>query len=107
MRRPFAGIHWILPVAILLLSEFSFYTRKCVEGPRYFEVILATVTICMAFWASRTRMGPVQGMGKALAIVGGALADLLMLFLLVILFSIPAPALDCGTRSKIWLSKNI
>ncbi len=32
-------------------------------------------------------------------------ADLLVLFLLVILFSIPAPHVDCGAPSKIWVYK--
>ncbi len=92
----------MLPVSLILLWEYSWYLRRCVEAPRYYEIVLATVTICLALWTNHLRAGHVQTLRTAGRILGGALADLLLLFVLVMLFGIPAPAVTCASPQKLW-----
>ena len=73
------------------------------EGTRYPEVILATITTCIAFWTNHIRVGYIDGISNIAALIGSALYDLFLFSLLivasVIAISIVVPTVDCN-RSK-------
>lgn len=103
-RRPFVGAHWALPVLLLSLWVLLFFSRQCdVEGARYPEVILATITTCIAFWTNHIRVGHIYGISKIATLVSSALYDLFLFLLLivtsVIAVSIVMPTVNCN-RSK-------
>lgn len=101
-RRPFPGAHWSLLVLLLALWAVSLYATGSGAGSRCLAVILATLiclTCCIAFWTNHLRVGHIHGIGNVVDLVAGALYDLFVFFLLVMLITIAMPTID-GNPSK-------
>lgn len=97
--RPFPGAHWALWVVLLALWAVSLYTTGSGDGSRYLAAILATLTICIAFWTNHFHVGHVRNIGNLAKVVAGALSDLFVFFLLLIVIAIAVPNID-GNPSK-------
>lgn len=92
LSRPFANANWSLLVALLVLWELAL-TSQCRTDPRYFEVVLLTVTIGIAFWAADLRKDALNTWPRAGRVLAIAVYDLCSFFLLFVLFGIPAAIL--------------
>jgi hypothetical protein len=86
---------------LILLWEFSLFGQPCKEGSRYFEVALASTTVCLALfanydWTNTNREWRIFAKGLLRTFY-----DLLGLVLLLIVISIPiailTPAYSCYT----------
>jgi type IV pilus assembly protein PilA len=103
--RPFANAHWSLMVILLVLWELALTGQACREDPRYFEVVLATVTLCITFWAADLRKDPLANWWRVPRVLIFALYDICAFFLLFVFFAIPVmiftPTYQCYTaRAK-------
>lgn len=101
VRRPFANLHWVLLAILILLWEFSVFGQPCKEGPRYFEVALASTTVCLALfanydWTNTPKEWRILAKGLLRTFY-----DLLGLVVLLIIVAIPiailTPIYDCYT----------
>jgi type IV pilus assembly protein PilA len=99
--RPFSNAHWALLVGLLGLWEFAILGQPCKEGPRYFEVCLATSTVCIAFWVADLREGVLVRWGRIPRVLTLVLYDLCAFFLVLVLVALPlavvVPAYQCYT----------
>lgn len=73
-------------VILLVLWELALTGQQCREDPRYFEVVLATVTLCIAFWAAGLRKEPLATWWRVLRVFVFALYDICA-FALLFFFS--------------------
>lgn len=67
---------------------------------------MISLTVCLAAWVAHLRVHPVNGWRSVALVVGGALYDLILLFLTIIIITIPIfiflPTYQCYTsRHKI------
>lgn len=93
-------------VALLVLWELALAAQQCRDDPRYFEVILATATLCIALWVADLRKGALTNWWRAPRVLTFVLYDLCAFFLLLVLFAIPVliltPTYQCYTaRARI------
>ena len=87
--RPFAGAHWSLLLVLLVAWEILILAQPCNYGPFYAEFVVATTTVCIAFWSSHVTLAPVQTSNDWVKILGRALYNLAGLVLLVVLAGLP------------------
>lgn len=99
VQRPFANAHWSLPVALIVAWCFVLLGAQCRTSPRYPEVALSTLTVCIALWASHIASRANRGWGMLWMILLRAGIDLSLLLLLIIGCSIPLvmlmPTYEC------------
>jgi hypothetical protein len=74
--RPFANAHWSLLVVLLVLWELALTNQQCRTDPRYFEVVLLTLTIGIAFWAADLRKDVLNTWPRAGRVLAIAVYDL-------------------------------
>ena len=106
LKRPFSNAHWLLLAALIVVWEVALWAQQCNEPPYYFEVILATSTICISLWVSHLRVAPLDSFGDGVKIIAGAIYDLILFVLLWVLIGLPIavvmPTYQCYTpRAKV------
>ena len=67
------------------------------SGTRYPEVILGTVTSCVAIWVNHLRVGSIQSVYNVINIFSGVLYDLLVFFVVLVFLLYPMGTVDCYT----------
>ncbi len=105
LSRPFQGAHWLLPVILVVAWVFVSVT-PCKEPPYYFEASLVTASIFLSLWVSHLRASSEPDWRRIVSVAGGALYDLLTIFILsifvVLAITIVSPIYDCYTpRAKV------
>jgi len=100
------AFRWPLIVALVASWLVLLFAQDCRETPLYPEVVLATATICITFWANHVRSDPTTGLRSVGRIIGFAIYDLISLAGLVFVLAIPLaiviPHYDCYTpRAKV------
>jgi len=87
--RPFSGTHPSLLVVLVLMWEAVACIQPCRSGPYYFEIVVLTVTVCIALWASHIAHVSDRNPTDWGKVVGRALYDLFALGVVVMLTGIP------------------
>ncbi len=104
IQRPFSSAHWSLLVALVVAWCFLLFGAPCRTSPRYWEVALFTLTVCIALWTSHVRPRSTSGWRKVGGIVLRAGCDLLLLVVLVVACCLPlamlTPTYDCMTPKR-------